>query len=290
MRCALVIGLMVATLAAQVCYSVSLESLREDRWVLMFAVAPGCPACQDAIAWLGGTASSQPLVSPLILGPSLTSALERLAADVDLPVAIDEDGTLSNGMGVERAPTVICLLDGRPVARLDWPFGEGDLAQKIDELASLPRLGPWQHLGATVSLGTASTLGGGTVLLDDIRGPWVLSFYSVNCSSCSGGLSLLLALSEEVQLVLAVLGSDELPASERAALEKAGVTVVQDNEGTLSQKLGVRVTPTHVLMTPAGKVGWATEGPLEDEALRAAISASMGEDAADTDVQQGGSP
>ena len=46
------------TCVAQARHGAGPEDLYEGYWVLMFAVAPGCPACEDAIAWLGQAADS----------------------------------------------------------------------------------------------------------------------------------------------------------------------------------------------------------------------------------------
>lgn len=51
---------------------------------------------------------------------------------------------------------MVFLLNGCPLVRLDWPF-TGD-NRGVEELATAPREGPQQHLGATLSWGVARTL------------------------------------------------------------------------------------------------------------------------------------
>lgn len=277
------------TSVALACHGADPVGLHEGYWVLMFAVYPGCPACEVAMVWLGRAANTHPGINALLVCPWLMDELKEAAGEAKLSLVVDEGGLLGADLDVERAPTVVCLLDRQPVARLDWPFGEGDLVQGIEELAATPREGPWQHLGAAVLLGTVATLEGGSVELDCVPGPWLLSFYSSQCPACRADLPTLVELSDEIQMVLAVMAFDELSMHDREMLAKTGLRAVLDDEGVLAERLTLRVTPTHVLMDREGRISWVQEGVLKAEELRAAILVALGENAEDRKAQKGGS-
>jgi thiol-disulfide isomerase/thioredoxin len=270
-------------------HAVNLERLHEGSWALVFVILPGCPACDDVIVWLGRAANAYPDLNVLLLCPWLTDELEAAAAEAKWPLAVDAGGLLGAGLGVKRAPTVVFSLDRRPLAWLNWPFREDDLVRRIRELAAAPRGGPWQHLGAAASLGTVATLDGESVDLDHIPGPWLLSFFSPRCPACQEELPMLVQLSQEIEVVLAVMASHALSVRDREMLRQAGVGAVADDDEALARMLAVRVTPTHVLMDREGRISCVQEEVLKQEELRTAILVTPGGDAEDRSEQEGGS-
>jgi len=110
------------------------------RWALLFVVLPGCPACEQALSRLSGAGQAFPTIRAAVAAPDLTPELAAaIEADAPgVPVVRDPGGALGRGFGVRQAPTVILLVAGRPVGRLDWPFAEEDLARRADAIPRDP--------------------------------------------------------------------------------------------------------------------------------------------------------
>jgi thiol-disulfide isomerase/thioredoxin len=192
---------------------------------------------------------------------------------------VDEGGRLGAGLGVVRAPTVVFLLDGRPLARLDWPFTEEEIRDGLQELSAAPRAGPWRYLDEAVSLGTLPSLDAQPVDLAEIAEPFLISFFNPLCPPCWHVLPALVALGEEFRVVLAVMAAP-LSADDGSRLRETGLKVAHD-DGELARRLGVRVTPTHVILDREGVIRWVHEGVVELEGLRSAVVAVLSEDGRD---------
>ena len=257
--------------------TIGIKELARGRWVLAFVVLPNCPACEKVIRWLGQANQAYPGLNFLLFAPWLADELEAASSQAGLALAVDKGGRLGAGLGVKRAPTVVFFLDGRPVGRLDWPFTEAERVHGLDELATTPRAGPWQYLGAVVSLGTFPTLEGEPVNLDELPGPVVLSFFNPLCSPCWEAFPILIEARRDVAVVLILLASHALSGDDRQVLREAGLRVVLDDEGELAQALAVRVTPTYVIRDGKGVIRWIREGAVELKELRRAVLVFPGE-------------
>lgn len=117
--------------------------LARGRWARLFVVVP--PAVR--LTKTRSVGSSRPMVLTLKSIPSSSDHGERGSGRPRRP---------RPGCDLRRAPTVVFLLNGCPLVRLDWPF-TGD-NRGVEELATAPREGPQQHLGAALSWGVARTL------------------------------------------------------------------------------------------------------------------------------------
>jgi len=149
--------------------------------------------------------------------------------------------------------TLLCvvLLDGRPLGRLDWPFTEDELVRGLQELAAAPREGPWQLLGARVSLGEARTFAGEHVNLDDLPRPLLVLFFNPLCPPCWDALPGLVEISAEIEVVLAVRAAHALTERDRVRLREMGLRAVRD-DGALAERLAARVTPTYASLDQEG--------------------------------------
>ena len=261
--------------------TIRIEELVRGRWVLAFVVLPNCPACEEVIRWLGQANHAYPGLNFLLFAPWLTDELKAASSQAGLALAIDKGGRLGAGLGVKRAPTVVFFLDGRLVGRLDWPFTEAKLVHGLDELATTPRAGPWQYLGAVVSLGAFTTLEGEPVNLDELPGPVVLSFFNPLCPPCWEALPILIEARRDVAVVLVLLASHALSEGGRQVLREAGLRVVLDDEGELAQTLAVRAAPTYVIRDGKGVIRWVHEGIVRPEELARAVLAVMSEGGTD---------
>jgi len=264
--------------ASQLCQGADPPGLHEGYWIVMFGVSPDCPACEDAIAWLGRASGTSPQINSVLLCPWLTDELETSANAAQLRIFVDAGGQLGDSLGVEQAPTVVFLLDREELGRLDWPFTEDELVQGIEELGASQRSGPWANLGEGVSLGPIATLRAGSMNLDNIPSPWLLSFYSPLCPACQNGVPALTQLSREIRVVLAVVNPDSLSLNDHALLNGPELRVVLDDTGDLARNLDVRVTPTHMLIDEDGKLSWIQEGILKAEQLQDVLHIALGDE------------
>jgi len=265
----------IAVVLSPISHSAGLDTVRQGPWVLLFAVAPGCAACEEAIAWMGEAADTHRGINALLVGPSLTDELEEVSRTAGLRVVADRGGVVGAGLGVVRAPTLISLLDGELLSRLDWPFVEDTLIQRMEDLAATPRGGPWQFLGATISLGVAIDLNGEPVDLDHRSGPLLLLFFSSECPACREDLATLIALSEEIKTVLVVMTPSALSMKDKRMLRQVELKALVDDQESLAQALAIRVAPTYVLLNSEGRVCWVKEGSVEADVLRDSIIAAL---------------
>jgi thiol-disulfide isomerase/thioredoxin len=212
----------------------------------------------------------------LLLGPWRTSELAAAASQAGLPLTVDEGGRLGAGLGVVRAPTVVFLLDGRPLTRLEWPFTEAELGRGVADLAAAPRGGPRQLLGAEVSLGTRRALDTEPVDLDGLSRSLLVLFFNPLCPPCWDALPGLVELREETTVVLVMLATHALTESDQARLRETELQAVLDDDGELAQRFGLRVTPTYVILNQQGVIRWVHEGVVEPEELRRALSLVAG--------------
>ena len=211
--------------------ALDLAELARGRLGGLCAVLPGCPACEDAIGWRGAVYHAYPRVRLLLVSPSTNAELE--AASV----------------------------------RLDWPFTEAELVRGLDELATAPREGPWQFLGAVVPLGMGRTLDGEIADLDALSRPLLLVFFSPDGPPCWDALPGLVELTEKILPVVVVPTLHALSADDRERLSEAGLLVVYDGERDLVRTFAVRATPTYVILDAEGVIRWVHEGGSDRKSL-----------------------
>ncbi|GAB4312078.1 MAG: hypothetical protein Kow0097_13730 [Candidatus Bipolaricaulota bacterium] len=257
--------------------ALDLAELTRGRWALFFVVLPGCPACEHAIAWLGAVYHAHPQIRFLLVSPWTNAELEAASSQLDLPLAVDEGGRRGATWGVRRAPSLVFLLDGRPHARLDWPFPKAELRRGLEELAAAPQEGPWQFLGAAVPLGLGRTLDGEPADLDALPRPLLLVFFNPDCPPCWDALPGLIELSEKILPVIVVLAHHALSADGRERMSEAGLLVLYDGERDLVRTFAVRATPTYVILHREGVIRWVHEGMVGPEEFGRAVLAVAGE-------------
>ncbi len=250
--------------------------LTRGRWGILFVVIPSCPVCVEGVAWLGEAQRAFPDLDLLLVGPWRTEELEALSSEVRLPLLVDEGGRMGAGLGVQRAPSLVLLLDGRPHGRLDWPFTEAELVRGLEELAAAPREGPWQFLGSPVPLGEARMLPGDPVNLDELPRPLLVLFFNPDCPPCWDALPGLIKLREKILPVVVVLSSHALAGTNGERLRETGLKVVVDGR-ELARRLAVRVSPTFLIVDQEGVIRWVHEGAAELGELGRAVMAAWDE-------------
>ncbi len=223
-----------------------LAQLYQGRWALVFVVLPGCPACERVLAWLGE--GSLPAVNLLLVAPWASEELEVWARTLGVPWWVDEGGRMGASLGVQRAPSVVLFLDGRPWQLLPWPLGQGDLVRGLEELAAAPREGPYSLLGSTVPLGEARTFVGEPVNLQELPRPLLFFFFNPDCPPCWEALRELQKLSEGISVQVVVVATRVPSSEDRKKLAESGFLVVGDEGGELARAFLVRATPTYLIL------------------------------------------
>jgi len=78
-----------ASIEASPATTITPAELTRGRWVALFVVVPGCPACVEAVAWLGEAQRVFPDLDLLLVGPWRTEGLEALSSEAGLSLLVD---------------------------------------------------------------------------------------------------------------------------------------------------------------------------------------------------------
>jgi thiol-disulfide isomerase/thioredoxin len=240
---------------------VEVGDLISGRWALLFVVIPGCPACEEVLPWFSQAAQAFPEIRFLLVAPWSTDELRKLAGAI--PVYIDGGGMLGASLGVKRAPTVVFWAGGVPVHRLEWPFDRAKLEKGLEEVLAHPVPDPRALLGHLAPDFLASNLEGEPVLLASLPKPILLVFFNPGCPACWEDFPILAELSQEVTIVLLVVGElspEEFGRLRTVASEKVMVLSVKDFK--VLEAYQVVRSPTYFLVDEKGVVIWVKEGNL----------------------------
>lgn len=108
--------------------------------------------------------------------------------------------------------------------------------------------------------------------------PVLMIFWATDCPACIQELPELIALHEEYSekglVMLGVSLPHDTPAHIKAMREARGLpyTLIWDSEGEISSAFNnVRVTPTHYLISPDGKIVMRKIGVLDKESVSAQL-------------------
>lgn len=108
--------------------------------------------------------------------------------------------------------------------------------------------------------------------------PILMIFWATDCPACIQELPELIALHEEYAkkglVMLGVSLPHDTPSHIKAMREDRGLpyTLIWDSEGEISSAFNnVRVTPTHYLISPEGKIVMRKIGVLDKESVSAQL-------------------
>ena len=126
---------------------------------------------------------------------------------------------------------------------------------------------------------TMKTLSGEVVSLNALHGkPVLVSFWVTSCGLCLAEIEDLISLHTRYHAkgytTLAVaLSHDSLPRLQQMTEQRQlPYHVIYDEKGDYAQAFGgVRMTPTHFLISPDGHIIWRNVGPVELERLEQLI-------------------
>lgn len=126
-----------------------------------------------------------------------------------------------------------------------------------------------------------TTLNGDQLSLQALKGkPVFISFWTTSCGLCLSEIDDLIAVHNHYQAkgytTLAVaLSYDSLPQVRTMTAGKPlPYTVIYDQKGEFAKAFGgVRMTPTHFLISPDGYIVWRNVGPIDREALQSRLDA-----------------
>jgi len=132
---------------------------------------------------------------------------------------------------------------------------------------------------------TLPTLEGESAALSDYRGgPVMVVFWATTCTTCIAEMPDLVALHEKLAgrglSILGVAMAYDPPEQVRALVKRRALPyeIVLDNEGAIARAFdNVRVTPTTVLIDPAGQIVWQRIGHLDFDAVESQIRGMLDE-------------
>jgi len=248
-----------------------LERIYHGRWALGFVVVPGCPACEEFIQWFSHAAQTFPKIQFLLVAPEATPELEDYVEAHTSGVELLKRGSLLGVMlGVKRAPTLVLLVDGIVVDRLEWPFAEEELRETLTRFLAVKPVSPRELVGKVAPDFSAMDLAGKEVRLSDFPRPLFLMFFSPGCPRCSESLSFLSELASSVQVVLVVMARDSgLSVADRERLEcfmeenvDRPVAVLLTSGVQALEGYKLRWVPTYILIDGKEVIARVWEGPL----------------------------
>jgi thiol-disulfide isomerase/thioredoxin len=266
---------------------ISVEELAQGRWALLFVIFPGCPACEQAVDWFGLAAEAFPEIQFLLVTPKLTLEFNTSAKEHSpgISVFLDQGGRVGASLELTQAPSLVLSAEGVGIARLDWPFTEGELFRKLAESLLIevePRTelpNPKELLGQVAPNFSALDLSGSEVSLAELPRPLFLVFLSPGCPSCWGCLPILTQLAEEMAVALVVpVRQARLPVTDRQRLERfqrslkekpVYLLLAQGSKALEAYKLAV--SPTYFLINGKGVILGVWEGQAQVEELLGAV-------------------
>ncbi len=169
-------------------------------------------------------------------------------------------------------------------------IGLGLLGLARTGTADEPTVGPPALQGRLAPAATVRLLDGSRLALADLRGSVVvLNFWASYCAPCRDEAPVLQRLHDEARQggePIAGVGvgiREEPDADARAFVRELGLTypIGRDNDtdapgyGPLEQAFGLTLLPTTVIIRPDGVVDRYHLGPLDEQQLRAAVSAAQ---------------
>lgn len=127
---------------------------------------------------------------------------------------------------------------------------------------------------------TMATLQGETFNIAEQKGkPVLVTFWQTKCGLCLEEIDDLIAMEKQYKAqgyrsVAIAMTYDSLPDVKKMIKEwPLPFPVVFDEKGDYAKAFGgVRLTPTHFLIDPAGRIIWDNLGPIEREELQALIT------------------
>lgn len=132
------------------------------------------------------------------------------------------------------------------------------------------------------------TLDGGSLSLAELRGrPVLVTFWATTCTTCVAEIPHLAELHRELgpegfTIIAVAMPYDPPPQVKQMASERdMPYTVALDREGTATAAFGgVKVTPTHFLIAPDGRIVQKKLGQLDTDRLKRRVQGMLAQGAA----------
>lgn len=287
--CSLLLVAQIPDLASVTGDPVASETLFSGRTVAAFVLLPGCDACPEVVGWLKHAAEAFPEISFSLLSPENTPELSA-AEDEAINVLVDPDGAFGSLFQVERVPSVLVMVEGANVSRLDWPFTEGQLLRKLAESLSVHIIvrNTSDMLGRTAPDFDASDLEGNRLrFLGSEGSPQLLAFLSLGCDPCWEALPVLGQISELVSVdVIAIPESEDGDISEYVDRLESFVSdctagsarvLVPHTPADVLDMYELSMSPSFFLVDYRGVISGLWEGREVVPALLESVRSTLGE-------------
>ena len=219
---------------------------------LLFFCMPGYMECETALTELGWILPDYPEVTGLVVAPIATVALTLLDETyaVPWPAVADTRFLFASVFQIREMPTVVLLLDGQVVGRLDPGYSPDELRIALDELTASAEAGDREPASPNVQLGFMK-----------VQSPFLLMFAGAECPYCHLMLPEVFAIAEvfDTRVVVVEPLADPGPFQSDAA----HLSIALDPDWYFADLFDVRTTPTVFFFDQTGTLAWWHEGFVE---------------------------
>jgi len=264
---------------------ITADCLFRDRTAAAFVLLPDCDACSKVVDWLRHAAEAFPEVRFFLISPERTPEFAA-AKSAQLDALIDPGGAFGAAFRVQQVPAILLMVSGANVARLDWPFTEGQLLRALAEslLVDVSVPDTSELRGEPAIDFAAVDLRGKAASLSVIQRPFLIAFLSLACTPCWEALAPLAAIAEEVPVALVTISGSENSLtrehSERLAdfeqaCSQGTVRVLIPTSPDVLEYYHLATSPTFLLVDSDGVIARIWEGreviPQLRESLKSAL-------------------
>jgi len=240
--------------------------LGQGRLAILFVIAPGCSACEEATRWLADSAAAVEDVRPLVVAPEGTPELHALAREIPgVTVIVDENWALGGPLDIWTVPTLLTAQDGIIHDIRDGPFDSVEALDALLEL-SASQGSPSVLEGAAPPEFTGRDASGAEIHSSELPLPHILMFFSVGCPGCWDMAEASVQVTELAEVVLLVapgqLTEEHWARLEQIFAEAPGPWRVLEIDGAVRSAYRVRGTPTSFILDARGIVGAVVVGPM----------------------------
>lgn len=225
---------------------------------VLFFCMPGYLECETALTELGWVLPGYSEVRGLVVAPIATLALSILDETyaVPWPAVADTRFLFASVFQIREMPTLILLLDGQVVGRLDPGYSTDDLHAALGALTEMAEAGTKESAVPNVQLGFMK-----------VQSPFLLMFAGAECPYCHAMLPEVFEIAEFFDTRVVVVEPLAEPGPFQS--DAAHLSIALDPDWHFADLFDVRTTPTVFFFDQHGRLVWWHEGFAEGISLAA---------------------
>ena len=223
---------------------------------LLFFCMPGYLECETALTELGWILPGYPEISGLVVAPIETLALTILEETyaVPWPAVADTQFLFASVFQIREMPTIVLLLDGQVVGRLDPGYSSDDLHAALGALVERVETGGPEPAAPSVQLGFMK-----------VQAPFLLMFAGADCPYCHVMLPEVFDIAGFFDTRVVVVEPLAEPGPFQSDAERLSIAL--DPDWYFADLFDVRTTPTVFFFNQQGRLIWWHEGFAEGISL-----------------------